>query len=75
MVKPLKGRKVITFHRSWSYFANFCGMQVVGEVEMKPGVSPSPAHLGQTHETDPLRECDLADQGAILPGQVPKLLA
>ncbi|CAN5889192.1 zinc ABC transporter substrate-binding protein [soil metagenome] len=41
---PYKGTKVITYHRSWSNFAEAFGLDVIGYVEPKPGVPPSPSH-------------------------------
>jgi zinc/manganese transport system substrate-binding protein len=43
-MKPYAGSKVITFHKSWSYFASWLKLDVVGEVEPKPGIAPSPSH-------------------------------
>lgn len=45
MMTPLKGLKIVTFHRNFSYFARRFGLQVVGTLEPKPGVAPSPGHL------------------------------
>jgi ABC-type Zn uptake system ZnuABC Zn-binding protein ZnuA len=47
MMKPFAGRKVITFHKSWSYFAGWLGLEVAGEVEPKPGIAPSPGHSAE----------------------------
>jgi zinc/manganese transport system substrate-binding protein len=44
LMKPYAGRKVVTFHRSWSYFAAWLGLGIAGEVEPKPGIAPSPSH-------------------------------
>ena len=41
----LAGMKVVTYHRSWSYFAHAFGLQVVDVVEPKPGIPPSPNHV------------------------------
>jgi zinc/manganese transport system substrate-binding protein len=41
---PYKGLKVATYHRSWPNFADAFGLDVVGYVEPKPGIPPSPAH-------------------------------
>jgi ABC-type Zn uptake system ZnuABC Zn-binding protein ZnuA len=41
---PFKGTKVVTYHRSWPNFAEAFGLDVVGYVEPKPGIPPSPAH-------------------------------
>jgi len=41
---PYKGLKVITYHRSWANFADAFGLNVVGYVEPKPGIPPTPQH-------------------------------
>ncbi len=41
----LHGMKVVTYHRSWSYFARAFGLDVVDFVEPRPGIPPSPNHL------------------------------
>lgn len=43
--KPLKGMKIVVFHRSWNYFTNRFGLVISGEVEPKPGIPPGPGHL------------------------------
>jgi len=39
-----QGRSIITFHKSWIYFADRFGIRVVGQVEPKPGIPPTPSH-------------------------------
>ena len=39
-----KGLKIVTYHRSWPNFAEVFALDVVGYVEPKPGIPPSPAH-------------------------------
>ena len=41
---PYRGRKVITYHRSWPNFCERFGMVVVDYVEPKPGIPPTPSH-------------------------------
>jgi ABC-type Zn uptake system ZnuABC Zn-binding protein ZnuA len=41
---PYKGTKVVTYHRSWPNFADRFGLDVIGYVEPKPGIPPSPSH-------------------------------
>lgn len=41
----LKDKPVVAWHTSWSYFATYTGLRIVGFMEPKPGVPPSPAHL------------------------------
>jgi zinc/manganese transport system substrate-binding protein len=44
MMAPYKGAKVITYHRSWTNFADAFGLDVIGFVEPKPGIPPTPQH-------------------------------
>ncbi|MEO7191290.1 MAG: metal ABC transporter substrate-binding protein [Vicinamibacterales bacterium] len=41
---PFKGTKVVTYHRSWPNFMERFGLNVMGYVEPKPGIPPSPSH-------------------------------
>jgi zinc/manganese transport system substrate-binding protein len=41
---PYKGVKVVTYHRSWPNFTDAFGLEVIGYVEPKPGIPPSPSH-------------------------------
>jgi zinc/manganese transport system substrate-binding protein len=44
---PYRGSKIVTYHRSWSYFVHHFGLNVVGEVEPLPGIPPSPSSLAK----------------------------
>lgn len=44
-MKPYRGRKVVTYHRSWPNFVKRFGLQVLDYVEPRPGIPPSPAHV------------------------------
>jgi ABC-type Zn uptake system ZnuABC Zn-binding protein ZnuA len=41
---PLRGRPVVTYHKSWIYFADRFGLMVPIEIEEKPGIPPSARH-------------------------------
>ncbi len=43
-MRPHRGVKVVTYHNSWPNFARRFGLEVVGFVEPRPGVPPSPSH-------------------------------
>ncbi len=47
----LKEQSIVTYHKSWVYFVHRFGMDIAIELEPKPGVPPSPAHLAQVEET------------------------
>jgi ABC-type Zn uptake system ZnuABC Zn-binding protein ZnuA len=44
MMRPYRGRKVVTYHRSWPNFAHHFGLDVVGYIEPRPGIPPTPGH-------------------------------
>ena len=44
VMAPYKGIKVVTYHRSWPNFAERFGLNVIGYVEPRPGIPPSPSH-------------------------------
>jgi ABC-type Zn uptake system ZnuABC Zn-binding protein ZnuA len=44
MMAPYKGTKIVTYHRSWPNFMDRFGLVVMGYVEPKPGIPPSPSH-------------------------------
>ena len=41
----IRGKPVVAWHTSWRYLANYTKMNIVGFMEPKPGVPPSPSHL------------------------------
>ena len=41
---PYKGTRLVTYHRSWPNFMERFGLEVIGYVEPKPGIPPSPSH-------------------------------
>ena len=47
---PLRGKKIVTYHKNWTYFANLFGIEVVGYMEPKPGIPPSPGHVNSLIE-------------------------
>jgi zinc/manganese transport system substrate-binding protein len=44
MMAPYKGTKVVTYHRSFPNFAERFGLDIVGYVEPRPGIPPTPQH-------------------------------
>jgi zinc/manganese transport system substrate-binding protein len=45
LLVEIKGKPVVAYHTSWKYLAEYTGMNIVGFMEPKPGVPPSPSHL------------------------------
>lgn len=42
--QSLAGKKVITYHKTYIYFAERFGIEIAGELEEKPGIPPPPQH-------------------------------
>jgi zinc/manganese transport system substrate-binding protein len=42
---PLRGRKIITYHKNWIYFTDLLDLKVRGFIEPKPGIPPTPRHV------------------------------
>lgn len=45
MMAPYTGTKVVTYHRSFANFVERFGLDVMGYVEPRPGIPPSPRHI------------------------------
>jgi zinc/manganese transport system substrate-binding protein len=45
LMAPLTGLKLVTYHRSWPNFCERFGLEVIGYVEPRPGIPPSPGHV------------------------------
>jgi zinc/manganese transport system substrate-binding protein len=42
---PLRGVAIVTHHKEWSYLERWLGMREVAQLEPRPGIEPSAAHL------------------------------
>jgi len=48
---PHDGAELITYHKSWPYFARRFGLTIVAHLEPKPGIPPGPGHISQVIAT------------------------
>ncbi|HVR85611.1 MAG TPA: metal ABC transporter substrate-binding protein [Planctomycetota bacterium] len=44
-MRPLKGQKMVFYHKSYTYFIERFGLDVQNFIELKPGIQPGPGHL------------------------------
>jgi zinc/manganese transport system substrate-binding protein len=44
---PLKGMPIVVYHRAWTYLNHWLGLDQLDELEPKPGVPPTSAHLAE----------------------------
>jgi zinc/manganese transport system substrate-binding protein len=42
---PFRGKKIAAYHKNWIYFQSLFGLDIIGYVEPKPGIPPSPKHV------------------------------
>jgi len=42
---PIRGKKIVAYHKNWVYFQALFGLDIIGYVEPKPGIPPSPKHV------------------------------
>jgi ABC-type Zn uptake system ZnuABC Zn-binding protein ZnuA len=43
--ESFRGKKIIAYHKNWSYLTDFLGLEVLGYIEPKPGIPPSAKHV------------------------------
>lgn len=72
---PLRGMPVVSYHRSWPYFARAFHLDVVGFVEPKPGIEPTPAHTAQLVELITSRKVPVIIREPYFSRKVPERLA
>jgi zinc/manganese transport system substrate-binding protein len=42
---PIRGRKIVAYHKTIGYFSQLFGIDIVDFLEPKPGIPPSPGHV------------------------------
>lgn len=51
IAEPLRGKRIITHHKSWVYLEHWLGLEEVANLEAVPGLPPTAAHLSRlTHQ-------------------------
>ncbi len=51
VVSALPNRTLLTYHRSWPYFADAFGLEIVDTIEPVPGIPPTARHLADLQKT------------------------
>jgi ABC-type Zn uptake system ZnuABC Zn-binding protein ZnuA len=44
---PLRGQKLVCYHKNWIYFTTLFGLTVIDYVEPKPGIPPTARHVAE----------------------------
>ncbi|HEY0456286.1 MAG TPA: metal ABC transporter substrate-binding protein [Verrucomicrobiae bacterium] len=45
LMEPYRGTKVVTYHKSFTYFLERFGLELAATIEPKPGIEPSPSYI------------------------------
>lgn len=72
---PIERRRMVTYHRSLSYMANWLSIEVVDTLEPQPGIAPTPAHIRDVLARIPALGVPLIVQEPWYPGRVADLVA
>lgn len=73
--RPLRGVKVLEFHRTWIYLARLLGFEIVGSIQPKPGVEPGPKHVEELKSMISSRKVKAIIVDNFYPLSVPEALA
>jgi len=72
---PFRGVELVTYHKEWEYLIKWLGLAVVGYVEDKPGIPPSPRHLEELVQTMQQRKVKALLASSYTNPNIPKSIA
>jgi len=72
---PLAGKSIVTYHKSWAYFAARYRLNVAGYIEPKPGIPPAPAHTLELLKLIPAQGIKALLVESFYDKRVPELIA
>lgn len=72
---PFRGKEIIAYHKNWSYFAKDFGLMIVGFIEVKPGIPPTPKHVEDTIQLIKDRHIDLMLVGSYFERRAPTTIS
>ena len=72
---PDKGMAIVTYHRTFSYLADWLGLEQVGFLEPKPGLPPNPRHVAGLLNLARSRKVRLVLQESHYPDATSRMLA
>jgi zinc/manganese transport system substrate-binding protein len=73
--QPLRGAKMIEYHKTWVYLGKLFGFEIVGSIQSKPGVEPGPKHLEELRSTIAAQKVKGIIVDNFYPVSVPEALA
>jgi zinc/manganese transport system substrate-binding protein len=46
MAESVRAKEIVAYHNSWPYLGHFLGIRIEQFLEPKPGIPPTPKHIG-----------------------------
>ncbi len=74
-LKPHKSSNFISYHKTWTYFFDWAGFNLVDTVEPIPGVPPSPSHIAKLYNESKTTKINLMIQANYYPEKSSKIIA
>jgi ABC-type Zn uptake system ZnuABC Zn-binding protein ZnuA len=74
-IQSFKGKDAITFHKSFSYFADWTGLNVVATIEPKPGIPPSSGRVDELLRLMPNYQVKVILVENFYPKKIPEYLS
>ena len=74
-LRPARGTAIVTYHRTFTYLADWLGLEQIGFLEPKPGIPPSPRHIASLLATAKQRGVRLVLQENHYPDATSRLVA
>jgi len=75
LLEGARGTKIVTYHKSWVYLADWLGFEVVATLEPKPGIPPTSKHIAQVLAVGRKAGVKLVLQESYYPDKTSKLVA
>lgn len=72
---PLRGARVVAYHKLWEYFADRYGFEIADYVEDRPGIPPSPRHIAGLTKRMLAQEVPLLIYSDLVHADVPEKVA
>lgn len=75
IIAGFQGQKIATYHKSFSYFVAWSGLEVAAIIEPKPGIPPSSRHVDELLKQIPAQNVRLIVAESFYPKKVPAFLS
>ena len=75
LLQKIRGKKAITYHKSFSYLADWTGLEVLENIEAKPGIPPSSKHIDDLIKIIPQQGIQVIIAESFYPKKVPAYLS